>query len=77
MRIHKKVWLWWGPRWALQFYRNKYVSFGIHLDFFRLYIDIHFLWFILSFGDNPVITSENERFRGCCRGFLFEDDPIL
>lgn len=77
MRLHNKVWLWWGRYWAVQFYRNRYISLGVHIDFQRPYVDVHLLWLIVSLGDNPVITNEEDRLRSSCRGFLFEGDPRL
>lgn len=77
MRRHRKVWLWWGAWWAIQFYRAPCLSFGLHLDFAMPYADVHFLWLTISVGRNPVVTNERERNRGSCRGFLFRDDPLL
>lgn len=77
MRLHQKVWLWWGPWWAVQLYRGAYVSLGLHLDFRRPYVDLHLGWIIVSIGRNPVVTNERDRLRGSCRGFLFPKDPVL
>jgi hypothetical protein len=77
MRLHQKVWLWWGSWWAVQLYRNRYVSLGVHVDFRRPYVDLHLGWLIISLGRNPVITNERDRLRGSCRGLLFREDPVL
>lgn len=77
MRRHRKVWLWWGRWWAVQFYAAPYLSVGIHFDFAMPYMDVHFLWLIASIGRNPVVTNEEDRHKGSCRGFLFRDDPLL
>ena len=41
------------------------------------YVDLHFLWLIVSIGRNPVVTNERDRYKGSCRGFLFRDSPLL
>ena len=76
MRLHRKVWLWWGRWWALQVQMQNYFSIGLHLDFSRPYADLHFGWMILSIGRNPVMTHLRDRHRGSCRGMLFTD-PVL
>jgi len=77
VRIHRKVWLWWGRWWAVQIYAAPYVSVGLHVDLAMPYLDVHFLWVIASVGNNPVITNERDRHKGSCRGFLFRDSPLL
>lgn len=77
MRVHRKVWLWWGTGWAVQLYRAPYISLGIHVDFRRPYVDLHVGWFIFSVGNRPISTDERDRKRHTCRGFLFADDPVL
>jgi len=77
MRLHRKVWLVWGPWWAVQFYAGAYLSVGAHLDLRRPYLDLHVLWFIISLGRLPVLTNELDRHRHTCRGFLFRDSPLL
>jgi hypothetical protein len=77
MRYHRKIWIWWGPWWAAQFYWAKCLSLGVHVDFASPYVDLHFLWFTVSVGNNPVITNERDRQRGSCRGFFFADSPLL
>lgn len=77
VRLHRKVWLCWGEGWAVQLYRGWYCSLGLHVDFQRPYLDVHFGWLIVSVGRNAVITNERDRLRGSCRGFLFREDPLL
>lgn len=76
MRLHKKVWMWYGRWWAVQLQRGAYFSLGIHVDWARPYIDFHFWQFIVSVGNNPVLTYYRDKHRGSCRGFLTET-PIL
>ena len=77
-RIHRKVWLWNPVRWfAAQMIVKPYVSLGLHVDFARPYVDLHFLLFIVSVGKNPVVTNEWDRTRGSCRGFTFSDSALL
>ena len=75
MRVHRKVWVWWGRWWAVQFYAHWSFGIGVHLDCTRPYFDLHLGTFIVSVGRNPVITAHTDKHRGSCRGFFFE--PIL
>jgi hypothetical protein len=77
MRLHRKVWLWWGRWWAVQFYRYPHFSLGVHVDFKRPYVDFHVGPITASVGRNPVLTNPDERFRGSCRGFAFTDTPLI
>ena len=54
---------------SLQYCFDGWISVGIHIDFKRRftgankipygpYIDIHFLWFILSLGYNPYYSLD-------------------
>ena len=76
-RLHRKVWIAWGPWWAAQLYWAPYLSFGIHLEPRRPLLDLHLLWLILSFGPDAHITGQRDRHRHSCRVFLFADDPVL
>ena len=76
MRMHKKVWLWWGRWWAVQIQRGQYVSLGIHVDCGKPYLDLHFGWCIASIGNNPVMTYLRDKHRGSSRG-MFTETPIL
>ncbi|RJR26978.1 hypothetical protein C4561_04350 [candidate division WWE3 bacterium] len=60
-----------GKYWMIQWQINNWVSFGIHVDWSRKYtgrdhipygpyVDIHFLFFIFSFGYNPKYSNEAE-----------------
>jgi hypothetical protein len=75
VRIHRKIWLWYGKHWAVQLYINRYISLGIHLDFQRPLLDIHFFWFTFAFGHRPEITPSVDAQRQSCRGFLIH--PVL
>jgi len=72
-----RVFLAWGKWWAFQAYFYPCVSFGIHIDFQRKLIDLHFLWFILALGARAHITGQADRHRHTCRGFMFDSDPRL
>lgn len=76
MRMHRKVWLWWGSWWALQLYMNRYLSLGIHLDWGRPVLDLHLGWLIASIGAHPVQTEPEDAQRHSCRGFLIQR-PVL
>lgn len=75
MRVHRKVYVWWCRWAAAQVYLYPHFSLGLHIDFKRPYVDLHLGPFILSVGDNPVLTNHADRHRGSCRGFFFE--PVL
>lgn len=58
-----------GKYWMIQYCWDKWLSFGVHIDFkkrftgktkerYGPYIDIHFLWFIFSFGINPEKSTD-------------------
>ena len=76
MRLHRKVWLWYGRWWALQLQWGRYFSLGVHLDFYKPYLDLHFAWFIVSVGKNPVMGHLRDQQRGSCRGMMAQT-PIL
>lgn len=76
MRLHGKVWLWFGRWWAAQLQLGDYFSLGVHLDWRRPYLDLHFAWFIVSIGDNPVMTHYRDKYRGSSRGMRTKT-PIL
>lgn len=74
--MHKKVWLWWGSWWAVQIQRGQYCSLGVHLDWGKPYLDLHFFWLIASVGNNPVMTHLRDKHRGSSRG-MFTEPPVL
>jgi hypothetical protein len=76
MRYHRKIWLWWGPWWAVQLYVNHYVSLGVHLDWRKPLLDLHLGWLTIAFGDSPVMTPPEDAQRRSCRGFLLQR-PVL
>jgi hypothetical protein len=76
MRLHRKVWVWYGAWWAVQLYVNRYVSLGVHLDWRRPVLDLHLGWFIVAVGVLPALTPAAEAQRHTCRGFLI-DRPVL
>ena len=75
MRLHRKIWLWYGSWWAVQLYVNRYLSLGVHLDWQRPLLDLHLGWLIVALGRRPEITLEAESQRQSCRGFLIR--PVL
>jgi hypothetical protein len=77
MRLHKKVWMWYGRWWAVQLQRGGYFSLGVHVDWSKPYVDLHLWNVIVSVGNNPVMTYWRDKYRGSCRGFYTEDIPVL
>ena len=72
-----KVFIAWGRGWAFQAYWYPTLSLGVSIDFSRTMIDIHFLFFTLALGPDSHITSQKDRHRHSCRGFLFASEPQL
>ena len=73
-----------GKWWAIQWSFDGWVSFGVHLDFrvrynesvsrfYGPYVDIHFLWFILSLGVNPIYAGELDLKTSVSRGGINGD----
>ena len=80
MQLHRKIWLWYGHGWAVQLYKNQYVSLGFHFDWHQPLLDLHLGWFIVALGHRPEITPEADKRRQSCRGFLFSEtmkEPVL
>lgn len=57
-----------GNWWMIQWSFDRWISFGIHIDskkrknhskelYYGPYMDIHFLWFIISIGNNPCYSN--------------------
>lgn len=76
MRVHRKVWLWWGRWWAVQFTRqwDEY-SCGVRLNVRRPLLDFYLGPLTLAFGRHAVYTDPRTRTWDSCRGMLFLDDP--
>lgn len=77
MRVHRKVWLWWGKWWAVQVQLPVTLSLGVRLEFSRPMLDFYVASLTLSIGRHPAITDESVRHSDSCRGFLFTDDEVL
>lgn len=78
MRVHRKVWIWWGKFWAVQFMRiwDEY-SLGIRLNVSQPVLDIYLGPLTIAVGRMPAMT--HPLFSGCqsCRGFFISDKPVL
>jgi len=77
LRRYRDVWLWWGKGWAVQFWPGPYLSLGLHVHAGRPLLDLHLGWLIIALGPDAHITSQADRHRHSCRGFLFSDSPHL
>ncbi len=76
MRLHRKVWLWWGRWWAVQFTRMAdEASLGVRVNFRRPLLDLYFGPLTVAFGRHAVYTDPRTRHWDSCRGMLFPDDP--
>lgn len=78
MRLHKKIWLWWGKWWAVQFSMlddGECFVFGIRHNCKRPLLDIYLgSHLTISFGRHAVYTDPRTRHWDSCRGMLFPDD---
>jgi len=77
MRTHRKTWIWFGRWWAIQLHLAPCLSFGVHLDLRRSYVDLYVACFSFTVGDNPVLTDAAEWKLNRCRGFITQDRPVL
>jgi hypothetical protein len=76
MRIHRKVWLWWGKHWAVQLtlLHDGEVSLGVRLNYLRPLLDLYFGPLTVALGRHAVYTDPRTRHWDSCRGMLFPDD---
>jgi hypothetical protein len=77
MRLHRKVWLWWGRWWAVQFDRSGLsheFPVGLRPDWGRPMVDFYVGPFTIAFGRHAVYTDPRTRHWDSCRGMLFPDD---
>lgn len=74
---HQRYGSWWMVQWAL----DGWASLGIHIDFrsrvssttgvrYGPYVDLHFLFVIVSLGRNPVHSGEIDLHSSIGRGGL-------
>jgi hypothetical protein len=78
MRLHRKVWLWWGRWWAVQYLDTRdEVSLGFRFNWRHWLLDFYFGPLTIAFGKHPEITDLSEAQRRCCRGFLIGDRKVL
>jgi len=76
MRLHRKVFLWWGKWWAVQLTLMwDEWSLGIRANVKRPMIDFYLGGLTISFGRHAVYTDPRTRTWDSCRGMLFPDDP--
>jgi len=74
MRLHKKVWLWWGRWWAVQFTNEWFeIAPGIRVNFKRPMVDIYTGPLTIAFGRHAVYTDPRTRTWDSCRGMIFPD----
>jgi hypothetical protein len=75
MRLHRKVFLWWGPWWAVQFVKGFEISLGVAFHWKRPMLDIYLGPLTIAIGRNAVLTNMHERLSGRCRGFIIQGSP--
>lgn len=78
MRVHRKVWLWWGKYWAVQLMKVfDEFSLGIRINFRQPVVDLYIGPLTIAVGWMPSMT--HPLFAGCqsCRGFIITDRPVL
>ena len=77
MRLHRKVWIWYGRYWAVQLVWLPWeFGLGVWMEPRRPLVDFHLLWFTVSFGERPVLTDEWQNRTHSGRGFLSGDYPL-
>jgi len=78
VRLHPKVWLWWGRWWAAQYLDTRdEVSIGIRLNWRRPLLDLYVGPLTVALGRRPEMTNPNEAQSNSCRGFRIADKPVL
>ena len=63
--------LWYDRRrkfWMVQLVVGWQLSFGIHVDFQRRYLDLHFFWFTFSIGYHAPYSGYLDSIRWDSRG---------
>lgn len=76
MRLHKKVYLWWGAWWAVQWVPvADEISLGWRLNRRRPLLDVYLGPLTIAVGRHAVYTDPRTRTWDSCRGMLFPDDP--
>lgn len=74
MRIHRKVWLWWGRWWAIQWvWLHDEVSLGVRCNWRRPLVDVYCGPLTIAVGRHAVYTDPRTRTWDSCRGMLFPD----
>jgi hypothetical protein len=71
-----RYWMWHGKWWKVELVLDKWLSFGIHLDFgtrktgirYAPYIDVYLGVLILSLGLRPHLSGEYDLLCGHARG---------
>lgn len=75
MKMHKKVFLWWGKWWAIQWVNMLEISLGVAFHWRRPMLDIYLGPLTIALGRNAVLTEQHDRLRGRCRGFIIAGSP--
>lgn len=76
-RPHRKVMIWWGKRWAIQYLDLPNTSIGFRIQWDRPLVDLYFNRVTFAVGELPYITDEVARQSDSCRGFFFSEEEIL
>jgi len=76
LRVHRKVFLWWGGWWAVQLVLGEIGGFGVRPVLTRPLLDIYLGPLTLAIGRDPYLTEWMDRHRESCRGFVI-DEPVL
>lgn len=79
-RTRRKVWLWWGRWWAVQYVAMLELSFGVAFHWRRPMLDLYLGPLTVAVGRTAVLTDQHDRLRGRCRGFIIAgelDEALL
>jgi len=78
MRLHRKVWLWWGHWWAVQYLDTRdEVSLGVRFNWRRPLFDLYLGPLTVAIGRCPELTARDEAQSHSCRGFIITDRAAL
>jgi hypothetical protein len=74
-RLHKRVWLAWGPWWAVQAVWMWEFSLGVRVEPRRPLLDLFLGPLTVAFGRHPVLTDPRMNQYHGGRGFV-NADPV-
>lgn len=77
LRLHRKVFLWWGRFWAVQLIAMPEFALGLRVQPRRPLLDLYLGPLTIALGRDPVRTDQAARQADSCRGFLVQGEEVL